>query len=287
MPLPKRVLEDTIFRIKWQLNYYRNGKTNKTILFYPQFPSKTTILHKVFTALHYNITNNPNKGHCLTIYWDDTTFRKPNSLILELGKTNRVVNLNCMDISKSHVDKIFAQTFGYSCLVDCQTYSGPIVKKNEINAFHDGVIVQGPVQREDGFVYQKLINNSVDDELTADMRIPVINGIIPLIYIKYKPDDERFGLFKRKHHRQKSVELHPPEDLLSADEISKLITFCKDFNLDYGELDVLRHKDDGKIYVVDVNNTPTGPPYMNPKDKQAALQKMTEVFVSQYLTLTA
>ncbi len=283
MPLPKRILEDTIFRIKWRINHRRNGKTNKTILFYPQFPSKTTILHKLFTALHFNITNNPDKGHCLTIYWDDTTWRKPNSLIREMGKSKAVVNLNCMDISKSHVDQIFTRVFGYSCLVDCQTYSGPIVKKNEVNAFHDGMIVKGPVVKEEGFVYQKLINNSVDGSLTADMRIPVINGIIPLIYVKYKPDEERFGLFKRKHHRQKSVELHPPEALLSADEISKLIKFCKDFHLDYGELDVLRHKDDGKIYVVDVNNTPTGPPYMNRKDKKTAMQKMTDVFAAQYL----
>jgi hypothetical protein len=283
MPLPKRMLEDTIFRIKWLLNYYRNGKTNKTILFYPQFPSKTTILHKIFTALHFNITNNPDKGHCLTIYWDDTTYRKPNSLIREMGKSGTVVNLNSMDISKSFVDEVFTRVFGYSCLIDCQTYSGYIVKKNEVNAFHDGMIVQGPVLREAGFVYQKLIDNSVDDGLTADLRIPIINGVIPLIYIKYKPDEERFGLFKRKHHRQKSVELHSPEALLSADEISKLIEFCKEFHLDYGELDVLRDRDDGKIYIVDVNNTPTGPPYMNPKERQAALQKMTEVFVRQYL----
>jgi hypothetical protein len=283
MPLPKRFLEDTVFRIKWLLNAYRNGNTNRTILFYPQFPSKTTVLHKIFTRLHYNITNNPYKGHCLTIYWDDTTWRKPNKLIEKLGKTEPVVNLNCMDISKSHVDEFFIRAFGYSCLVDCQTYTGLIVKKNEVNAFHDGVIVQGPVQREDGFVYQKLINNSIGDGLTADMRIPVINGIIPLIYIKYKPDKERFGLFKRKHHKLKSVEIHPPEALLSPDEISKLIQFCKDFHLDSGELDVLRNSDDGKIYIVDVNNTPTGPPYMNPKDKQTALQKMTKAFVTQYL----
>jgi hypothetical protein len=29
--------------------------------------------------------------------------------------------------------------------------------------------------------------------------------------------------------------------------------------LDFGELDILRDNDDGRIYIVDVNNTPSGP----------------------------
>ena len=50
------------------------------------------------------------------------------------------------------------------------------------------------------------------------------------------------------------------EDCFSPDEIDKLLRFCAAMNLDYGELDVLRHKADGRIYVVDVNTTPDGHP---------------------------
>ena len=30
--------------------------------------------------------------------------------------------------------------------------------------------------------------------------------------------------------------------------------------IDYGELDILRDNNDGRIYIVDANNTPSGPP---------------------------
>lgn len=35
---------------------------------------------------------------------------------------------------------------------------------------------------------------------------------------------------------------------------------CRIMGLDYGELDVLRDTEDGKLYVADVNNTPWDPP---------------------------
>ena len=44
---------------------------------------------------------------------------------------------------------------------------------------------------------------------------------------------------------------------LSAEEQTQICQFCKEFRLDYGELDVMRNQDDGQIYIVDVNNTPS------------------------------
>jgi hypothetical protein len=77
------------------------------------------------------------------------------------------------------------------------------------------------------------------------------------VFIKYKTLETRFGVFRKWHHKLKNVEVHKPEDLLSPDEITKLIAFCSQSGLDYGEIDVLRYRSDGRIYVVDVNNTPT------------------------------
>ena len=44
------------------------------------------------------------------------------------------------------------------------------------------------------------------------------------------------------------------------DELNKIHRFCAKIGMDYGEVDVLRDRDDGRIYIVDANNTPSGPP---------------------------
>ncbi|MBE0661298.1 MAG: hypothetical protein IH597_02425 [Bacteroidales bacterium] len=283
MPFLKKVLEDTRYRIRWIRNYYRNGKKIRTVLFYPHFPSKSTVLYKIFKGLHYNITNNPDKLRSLTIYWEDVTIRNRNAVIEKISKSEKVINIKSLDISKSTVDKYFTEVFGYSSLVDPANYSGLMVQKSEINASHDGKIVQGPVHRKQGYVYQKLINNQFDSNFVADIRIPFINGAIPMVFIKYKTISSRFGVFRKWHHKLKNVEVHPPESSLSSEEILKLKEFCHRFKLDYGELDVLRDRDDGKIYIVDVNNTPTGPPYMDRKKQEEAIRIMTRVFRKDFL----
>jgi len=59
--------------------------------------------------------------------------------------------------------------------------------------------------------------------------------------------------------------------------------FCSRIGLDYGELDVLRNKDDGKIYIVDVNYTPWGPPAkLSDDENRIALIRMSEVFKQLY-----
>ncbi len=47
---------------------------------------------------------------------------------------------------------------------------------------------------------------------------------------------------------------------MSGQEISNLLQFCQLMGMDYGELDVLRDRQDGRIYVVDANSTPLPPP---------------------------
>jgi len=55
--------------------------------------------------------------------------------------------------------------------------------------------------------------------------------------------------------------------------------------LDYGELDVLRNKNDGKIYIVDVNNTPQGPPANTEKEQGIeAIRKIGEAVLKSIET---
>jgi hypothetical protein len=77
-----------------------------------------------------------------------------------------------------------------------------------------------------------------------------MKGEIPLCYLGYRSLDDRFGF--------KKVRVDIVETVLSASEIEQITQFCAGIGLDYGELDVLRNLDDGRIYIVDANNKPSG-----------------------------
>jgi hypothetical protein len=58
--------------------------------------------------------------------------------------------------------------------------------------------------------------------------------------------------------------------------------------LDYGELDVLRDLGDRRIYVVDVNPTPDGPPnHIGAADSEIALARMADAFNEVFLGVLA
>ncbi len=231
-------------------------------------------------SLKYNMTNNPRRNHHLTIYWDYDTYRKPDKEILELAKQESVINFNCRDISKSYVEKKFHEVFGYSYSVDSTNYTLPYVKKSERNASHDGIILKKPVKPEKGFVYQKLINNSYNNELVVDIRVTIINYKIPLAFLKYKAKSSRFRHFSKSN--KKSVEVHPIDKTLSTNEIKKTIDFCKALGLEYGELDILRDINNNRIYIIDANNTPTGPTCKK-RTKKESINKIAEVFVAEFI----
>ena len=273
--------KNILFFLKWGLHIILTGNRVKTILLYPQYPVGKSVIKKILTHLKCNITNNPNKAHNLVVYWDDKTFRAPDSTIKRFSENEFVVNMKCTDISKSNVDKVFKEIFGYSSIVDPESFTGLMVKKSEINASHDGIIVQGPLVPEEGFIYQKVINNVYNEHLVVDMRIPIVNGKMVLSYLKYKPINTRFANFSKNFLNYKEPEVHPIEKLLSQEEMNTITSFCKRIGLDYGELDVLRDNDDKKIYIIDVNNTPTGPT-VNKKLKAESIMKLANLFKEEF-----
>lgn len=169
---------------------------------------------------------------------------------------------------------MFEQIFGYALAVDPETYSGPIAVKSEINGAHDGYEAQAPLTRTEGKVYQRLINNTVDGKWAEDLRCPVIDGEIELIFVKRRPLSNRFA------NTNANVILHSPDDLLSNEERKKIKQFAAAMGLDWGGMDVLRNKEDGKIYIVDVNKTDMGPPIaLSLKDKNTATKILTKQFI--------
>jgi hypothetical protein len=226
----------------------------------------------------YGMTSDPNKAYDLAVKWRDATISAPDAALASLCRDSFVVNASCHDISKSTVDRFFQQVFGYGLALDATTHEGPCVQKSELNAQHDGRVIQCPVASvQEGYVYQKLIDNTTADGLVQDLRVPVINGKVPFVYIRYHRIESRF-------HGNVSAKMVETEDVLSAHEIASVLDFSGRIGLDYGEIDILRDNHDGRIYVVDVNNTPFGPPVnLERRYRQKALQVLAAYFAFEFL----
>jgi len=207
------------------------------------------------------------------VYFEDQTLVEPPPI--PDGITGKAFNFGCYDISKSNVASVFEQVFGYNLAVDPHKYKGLMAVKSEKNGAHDGTQIMAPLPADEvldpDMVYQKLIDNSVDDEWAEDLRCPIIGGEIALIFVKRRPLADRFANFNS------SVVLHEPDGLLSNSERAKLKEFAAAMHLDIGGMDVLRDKKDGKIYVVDVNKTDMGPPIaLSIADKSKSVAILTK-----------
>lgn len=267
-------------KIEEQINFffkYRVGFLPKIlsprskVYFYPQPPHQRTIIFKVFKQLGIKVITNFKNDFDLAFFWDDKTF-SDETTFPELQTKN--LNRFCTDISKKKVDEIFAKVFGYYLSVDPLTYNGKCVIKSNENAQHDGRVVNCPVERlEKNVVYQKVIDNKFDEKSVLDLRVPILGNEIPFVYYKFKTLEKWFTNDIVK------AELHKTENVFTDEEIKNILNFAKEMKLDYGELDVLRSKNDNTIYIVDVNKTPWGPPATLPKkDCSIAIKKMSEAF---------
>jgi hypothetical protein len=133
-----------------------------------------------------------------------------------------------------------------------------MVDKSEINAAHDGRIVQGPIERVPGRSYQKLIDNQIDGGLVEDLRTCTVNGEPVLVFLKRRPLARRFA------NENVDVSWVRPEQVYTPAEIDLIRRFAQEIRLDWGGVDVLRNRKDGRIYIVDANKTDMGPPVALP-----------------------
>jgi hypothetical protein len=251
------------------------------VLFYPErLASMHYVLWKICAVLGLRVTRELSQRTALAVLWKDATFIRASEAALPVTPAP-IINATCLDISKANVSRHFSAVFGYSCDVDPFNYWGPCVEKSNENARHDGRIVMAPVlKRRAGAVYQRVINNVVQGDLVEDIRVPVINGIVPFAYLKYRPTAIRFD-----SGRNSTVRLCPVEEALSAEEIRNIRKFARSIGLDYGELDVLRDRDDGRTYIVDANKTPTGPSYRLPSaESRHAVNILALAFRDEFLT---
>ena len=201
------------------------------------------------------LSNVPTSRTDMVLYFHDAT-HKAYATVPGLKEGTRILNAECNDISKTKVDAVHLDVFGYNTFVDPRSHTGTAVEKSDDNAMHDGRIVELPIDTPHaGAIYQVVIDNSIGDNQVVDLRVPVIDAAqIPLVYRKFKPTAKRFT------NEVSYSELHKTEDWLSPKEIADISTFCTQMGADFCELDVLRDNASGKAYVIDVNTTPYGPP---------------------------
>ncbi len=278
MPLPEAIAKDFKFLLKDGLHFMRNGFSLPTIVAFPTFPSKKTTLYKVADQLHFRLTNRLIEHPRLVIYFEDLTHGS-SAEVRKKYPHSRILNEACIDISKEKVNDVHERIFGYHTFINPLTYQGKAVQKSDTNALHDGQIIHCPIPaRVEGSVYQVLINNNVNDQLVVDFRVPVVGDTIPLVYKKFKTSAQRFT------NEVQYAELHAVNDYFSVEEQQTLIAFAKAMGADYCELDVLRNSDDGKIYAIDVNKTPYGPPANLPlAEKKKAVVALTTAFQQAFL----
>lgn len=279
MPWLERILKDLsegIYRLGLWL---RKGKVS-FIYAYPHFPSRGATLYKIARHLDLAITNRPPSRPVALVHWEYLTFQEEFADLARYAPLQDVINGKVKDISKERVDRIHQEIFGYATRIDPVRYQGKAVQKSDINALHNYAVLDCPIaERQEGAFYQILINNEVHEGTRVeDIRVPIIKGTLPFAYLKHRDIKVRF----KNPIYCKPL---PIEELLSAEEITLINAYAKRFGLDFGEMDVLRNRDDGRIYIIDVNTTSQGPPSgISEADSDWAIDQMAQAFSQRCLS---
>jgi hypothetical protein len=243
-----------------------------TIAFTPERARPWYLIWPTVHAAGGRLVKDPAKAD-VVMHFDDATF-SPNPPPPGIKSDARLINFGCRDVSKSKVAEAFEAAFGYPLAIDPAAYVGAAVEKSEINGAHDGRIVQCPMTPLRGRTYQRLIDSrGLNPDLVEDLRTPTIGGTPACVFIKRRPVTKRFA------NANSEVEMARVEAIFSADEIAKIEDFARRLGLDWGGLDVLRDKGDGRLYIVDANKTDMGPPIALPlADKLEATRLLAQAF---------
>jgi hypothetical protein len=209
----------------------------------------------------------------VVMHFEDATIT-PNKPPLKLKRGARLINFSCPDVSKTRIATAFEAAFGYPLALDPTRHAGLAVEKSEINGAHDGHVVQCPAHRLPGRAYQRLVDNRGEDlSMVDDLRTCTVNGRPVCVFIKRRP------LAKRFQNTNTEVLFRMPVEVFSEKEMERIGAFTREMGLDWGAIDILRHRADGKLYVVDANKTDMGPPIALPlADKMKATRLLAAAF---------
>ena len=237
-----------------------------------------SLLSKMMDLLDIALTTDPAEAHCVAIKWAPwSEYTIPDTVRSQL-KGERVINDTHFFCAKSNIIRRFRETFGYASSVDPTTFHGLCVAKSERNALHDGRVVTCPLSApEPDTVYELLVDNRVDDGHVEDIRVPIVGDRIPYVSLKYRPVGTRFSV------ENSYVALAGTHQVFTDQEVAFILKFARALGFDYGELDVLRDRASGRVYVVDANNTPYGPAnHFEPAQRDLSIALLADTFVDVF-----
>jgi hypothetical protein len=222
----------------------------KTIAFYPQPGGPWYTIWMALQLTPLKIVRDYRSSDYVFVFDDRTMTEVGQNLADKKGAI--LINHRISDISKENVGRVFDEIFGYSIAIDPTKYTGKSVRKSDVNGVHDGIEIDCPIDQcevLDGYAYQKYVDTVYSGEYSEDLRVAYAFGKIALVFHKHKPLDDKFGT------NYLQTQPKPATDVFSDAEIGKIVEFCDLIGLDFGAVDIMRDKHDGKIYIVDVNKT--------------------------------
>jgi len=243
-----------------------------TIAFTPERARPWYLIRNVARAAGAKLAKDVSEAD-VVMHFEDATY-SPNDPPLKVKPGAKLINYGARDVSKTNVARACAAAFNHPLAVDPRIHVGAAVEKSEINAAHDGRIVQCPTQPIPGRVYQRVVDNrGADPNLVEDLRTCTVGGKPVCVFIKRRPVTKRF------QNTNTEVLLRSPEEVFSAAEIAQIGAFTREIGLDWGGVDVLRDRADGTLYIVDANKTDMGPPIsLNLPDKLVATRMLAKAF---------
>ena len=249
---------------------------------YPHFQKSTT--YYMLRKAGVEINNKLNGKYDMGIFWDPRMdINKQTPKLKQNGKKIKLVNLFLVDTSKDFVAKSFENHFGYGYHVDPTTFDGYCISKHNGNGTKSCFFLKCPINATDIFKdhsYQRIIDytDKRDPDTLYELRVPIVGGIIPCILFKTRNRGLRFT------SKNRSIQIVNPLKYLTEQECNKIITYCRYIGLELGEIDILRSHEDGKIYIIDVNNTSWWPPNkLGDVERNIVLNLMWNAFLESFL----
>lgn len=261
----------------WRTSRLLSGHKRPTMAFHPDKPRPWYFIWSVMHVSGAKLVDDVASAD-IVMHFDDST--ETHNGIPAVKPGAHVLNFDCTDISKSRVAAAFEKVSGHSLAVDPVTFYGRMVEKSELNAAHDGRILEGPLDAAiEGKTYQRLIDNEIPDGLVEDLRACLVGGKPVVVFRKRRPLERRFL------NENVQVLLDEPRNCYTPEEISIIEAFAAEIGLDWGGVDVLRDRASGKIFIVDANKTDMGPPVaMRLGAKLRATRRMARAFAQQFAT---
>ena len=228
------------------VNRRERPRIKARIAYYPQPAGPWYTMPLALAGTGVRPTKDLSQADVIMIFEDRTE-----SAVILPETVKPLINAGATDISKVYVGQVFQKVFGYPLDYDPRTHQGVMVRKSDVNGLHDGEIVQGPLSDPDPeSVYQHLVDSTVRDGVTEDLRCVCVGGEVVQVFRKEKADATRFQAIYLR------TTLQEPKTTFNEAELQDIARFCQIMGLDFGSIDILRdYSEGGRLYIVDVNKT--------------------------------